>query len=107
MAGERINPIHQDMKPGNILLTPEGSLSGYTPRFDAAAAAAALERHPHGGQPALVRVHTRHLSRMIGAGRANLHALKKRFLHHPFTVHGDDRVGPHHLEVIPQDAPSG
>jgi len=28
----------------DILLTPEGSLSGYTPRFDAAAVAAALER---------------------------------------------------------------
>ena len=73
-------------------------------RIFLALASAALERHADGVPHATVRVHSRHLSRMIGAGRANLHRLRRRFPRRTITVCGDDRVGPHHLEVISQDA---
>ena len=73
-------------------------------RIFLALASAALERYPCGAQPAVLRVHSRHLSRMIGAGRANLRRLRTRFPHRTITVCGDDDVGPHHLEVISQDA---
>jgi histone acetyltransferase (RNA polymerase elongator complex component) len=62
-------------------------------------AAAALFRHPDRQHPLGIRVHPRHLSKMIGAGRENLHRLKTRFHIEHLTVRADTGITPHHLEV--------
>lgn len=62
-------------------------------------ATAALDGHPDLRPGVVVRVHPRHLSRMIGAGRGNLRRLQARFNGGVIAVFGDPAVGPHHLEV--------
>jgi histone acetyltransferase (RNA polymerase elongator complex component) len=72
-----------------------------------ALAAAALDGHPRGPHPVVLRVHPRHLSRMIGPGRANQRRLQNRFKGRPIMIRSDSRVGPHHLELTSQDVPPG
>lgn len=68
-------------------------------------AAAALSRHPDRQHPLGIRVHPRHLSQMIGAGRQNLHRLKAQFHIEHLTVRADTGITPHHLEVDNSPAP--
>jgi hypothetical protein len=62
-------------------------------------AAAALAGHPDRQGPVRLRVHPRHLSRMMGVGRRNQAQLQSRFQLPSLTIHGDEGVPPHHLEV--------
>jgi histone acetyltransferase (RNA polymerase elongator complex component) len=62
-------------------------------------AKATLARAPRGFHAATIRVHPRHLSRMIGAGRENLSRLKTHFHLENLSVQADTGVTPHHLEV--------
>jgi len=62
-------------------------------------AKAALVRHHDRHQPLGIRVHPQHLSRMIGAGRANLHRLKTQLHISNLTIQADAGIRPHHLEV--------
>ena len=62
-------------------------------------AAAALARHPDRQRPVRLRVHPRHLSRMIGAGRRNQQRLQARFQNPSLTIQPDEGISPHHLEV--------
>lgn len=71
-----------------------------------ALAAAVLTRHPDRDHPIVLQVHPRHLSRMIGAGRANLRRLQQRFGQPSLSICGSDQVGPHHLEAKRPDLPS-
>jgi histone acetyltransferase (RNA polymerase elongator complex component) len=64
-----------------------------------ALAAAAIERHPGRAQPLVLHVHSRHHSRLIGARRANLRRLQRRFPQRPLSVRSNGGIGPHHLEV--------
>ena len=62
-------------------------------------AAAALARHPVCQRPVRLRIHPRHLSRMMGAGRRNLQRLQARFQPPSLTIQADEGIAPHHLEV--------
>jgi hypothetical protein len=62
-------------------------------------AKAALVRAPRGSKTLTIRVHPRHLSRMIGTGRENLSRLKTQFHLENLSVQADTGVTPHHLEV--------
>ena len=62
-------------------------------------AAAALVRHPDHKRPVRLRVHPRHLSRMIGAGRRNQQRLRARFKLPSLTIRADEGITPFHLEV--------
>lgn len=87
--------------PGSVLAGPFHPALGeqvYSHIF-CALAAAALDRHPDPQVGVTLRVHPRHLSRMIGAGRRNLRHLKARFNLPTLAIQGDPAVGPHHLEV--------
>lgn len=87
--------------PGTILAGP------YHPAFGERVhshlfyrlAEAALTHAPRVPHTVGIRVHPRHLSRMIGAGRVNLSLLKARFHLENLSVHADTGVSPHHLEV--------
>ena len=68
-------------------------------------AAATLARHPDRHRPVRLRVHPRHLSRMIGAGRRNLRCLQTRFQNPSLTIQPDEGIAPHHLEVDNTPAP--
>lgn len=68
-------------------------------------AEAALNRHPDGHSPLGIRVHPRHLSRMIGAGRENISRLKARLQIETLSIRGDTGITPHHLEVDNLAAP--
>ena len=68
-------------------------------------AEAALVRHPDRHHLLGIRVHPRHLSRMIGAGRENLHRLKAQFHIETLTIKPDTGITPHHLEVDNLPAP--
>jgi hypothetical protein len=52
-----------------------------------------------------LRVHPRHLSRMMGVGRRNQQELKRRFQIPSLTIRADACVTPHHLEVDNLPAP--
>lgn len=87
--------------PGSVLAGPFHPALGeqvYSHIFFALAAAA-LDRQPDWPPGVTIRVHPRHLSRMIGAGRGNLRRLKTRFTLPAIAIRGDAAVGPHHLEV--------
>ena len=62
-------------------------------------AEAALAHHPDRRRPIILHVHPRHLSRMVGAGRQNLHHLSARFPSVTLMVRPTAAIGPHHLEV--------
>jgi histone acetyltransferase (RNA polymerase elongator complex component) len=62
-------------------------------------AEAALAHHPEHRRPMTLHVHPRHLSRMVGAGRENLHGLSARFPRTALMVRPNAAIGPHHLEV--------
>jgi histone acetyltransferase (RNA polymerase elongator complex component) len=68
-------------------------------------AKAALDRHPDHRNPVVLRVHPRHLSRMIGVGRTNHRRLKSRFHIPTLSIRADARIGPHHLEVDNSQVP--
>ena len=68
-------------------------------------AEAALIRHPRGSLAPGIRVHPRHLSKMIATGRANLNRLRKRFRIQNLSIRADPRITPHHLEVDNSPAP--
>jgi histone acetyltransferase (RNA polymerase elongator complex component) len=68
-------------------------------------AAAALARHPDRHRPVRLRVHPRHLSRMMGAGRHNLRCLQTRFQNPSLSIQPDEGITPHHLEVDNTPAP--
>jgi histone acetyltransferase (RNA polymerase elongator complex component) len=70
-----------------------------------ALAAAALERHPDQPPSVVIRVHPRHLSAMIGAGRINLQRLQDRQPARPLFIRADPGIGPHHLELASPDDP--
>jgi len=62
-------------------------------------ATAALARHPDRQRPVRLRIHLRHLSRMMGAGRRNQQRLQARFQNPSLTIQPDEGISPHHLEV--------
>jgi len=62
-------------------------------------AEAALAHHPDRRRPITLHVHPRHLSRLVGAGRQNLHHLNARFPSVTVMVRPNAAIGPHHLEV--------
>jgi hypothetical protein len=68
-------------------------------------AVAALACHPDRQVPVRLRVHPRHLSRMMGVGRRNQQELKRRFQIPSLTIRADACVTPHHLEVDNLPAP--
>lgn len=89
------------LTPGRVLAGPFHPCLGelvYSRIFHALAAEA-LARHLDRPLAVAIRVHPRHLSRMIGAGRGNLRRLQARFNGGAIAVFGDPAVGPHHLEV--------
>ncbi len=67
-------------------------------------AEAAIALHPNGTGAPVIEVHPRHLSRMIGTGRANITRLKARFQIETLSVQANPAMAPHHLEV--DNAPS-
>lgn len=62
-------------------------------------AEAAIARHPRGTHAPVIDVHPRHLSRMIGTGRANIGRLEARFKIKKLSVQANPAITPHHLEV--------
>jgi len=68
-------------------------------------ALAALTRHPDHHRPVRLRVHPRHLSRMLGAGRRNQQRLQTLFQIPSLAIQTDEELAPHHLEVDNSPAP--
>ena len=68
-------------------------------------AEAAFGQHYDRHHPLGIRVHPRHLSRMIGAGRENLQRLKTQLHITNLTIQADASITPHHLEVDNLPAP--
>jgi len=68
-------------------------------------ALAALARHPDRRNPVRLRVHPRHLSRMLGAGRRNQQRLQTCLQIPPLSIQSDEGLASHHLEVDNSPAP--
>jgi len=62
-------------------------------------AEAAIARHPNDLRNPVIEVHPRHLSRMVGTGRANIGRLEARFKLEKLSVRANPAITPHHLEV--------
>lgn len=107
-AAARIPVIRMGLQADEALAAPGAILAGpYHPALGERVhshlfyrlAEAALAQAPRGSQALSMRVHPRHLSRMIGAGRKNLSRLKAHFHLENLSIQGDAGVTPHHLEV--------
>ena len=68
-------------------------------------AASTLAEHPDRRSPTRLRVHPRHLSPMVGAGRRNLRQLQALFPTAALAIRPDPGIAPHHLEVDNPSAP--
>ena len=107
-AGAHIPVIRMGLQADEALAAPGAILAGpYHPALGERVHSylfyrlgkAALARTPRGSHVSTLRVHPRHLSRMIGAGRENLSRLKSHFHLGNLSVQADAGVTPHHLEV--------
>jgi histone acetyltransferase (RNA polymerase elongator complex component) len=107
-TGSRVRVIRMGLQADDALSSAGTVLAGpYHPAFGERVysrvfyrlAEAALVRHPDRHHPLGIRVHPRHLSRMIGAGRENLHRLKAQFHIENLTIRPDTGITPHHLGV--------
>ena len=113
-TASRIRVIRMGLQADDALSSAGTILAGpYHPAFGERVysrvfyrlAVAALVQH-HGRHHALgIRVHPRHLSRMIGAGRENISCLKTRFKIENLSIRADTGITPHHLEVDNPTAP--
>jgi histone acetyltransferase (RNA polymerase elongator complex component) len=107
-AAAHIPVIRMGLQADEALSAPGAILAGpYHPAFGERVhshlfcrlAEAALAQAPRGAPALNIRVHPRHLSRMIGTGRENLTRLKAHFHLENLSIQADTGVSPHHLEV--------
>jgi histone acetyltransferase (RNA polymerase elongator complex component) len=107
-AAARIPVIRMGLQADEALAAPGTILAGpYHPALGERVhshlflqlAEAALAQAPRGTRAVGIRVHPRHVSRLIGTGRENLSRLKARFHLENLSVQADTGVTPHHLEV--------
>jgi len=113
-TASRIRVIRMGLQADDTLASAGTILAGpYHPAFGEHVysrvfyrlAKAALGRHQDPHHTRRILVHPRHLSRMIGAGRENLHRLKTQCYIENLTIQADAEVAPHHLEVDNLAAP--
>jgi len=107
-AAAHIPVIRMGLQADEALAAPGAILAGpYHPAFGERVhshlfyrlAEAALAQAPRGAHALNIRVHPRHLSRMIGTSRENLTRLKAYFHLENLSIQADTGVTPHHLEV--------
>lgn len=113
-TASRIRVVRMGLQADDTLSSPSTILAGpYHPalgervysRVFCRLAETALDQHQNRHHPLGIRVHPRHLSRMTGAGRENLHRLKTQFHIENLAIQGDSNITPHHLEVDNAAAP--